>query len=92
MNNYLNEENRNKFNSIIEAFATIGFTDEDIENVIHVLISILFIGDIKFVNKSSGDAVKVQNNEIISHGEFFFNLTRYSNNNLKSSCLKYVIY
>jgi myosin heavy subunit len=28
MNNYLNEDNRNKFNSIIESFKTIGFTNE----------------------------------------------------------------
>lgn len=67
MNNYLNEDNRKKFNSIIESFKTIGFTNEDIQNVIRVLISILFIGDIKFTNKNSGDAVKIQNNEIINH-------------------------
>ena len=28
MNNYLNEDNRKKFNSIIESFKTIGFTYE----------------------------------------------------------------
>ena len=39
--------------------------------MLRVLISILFIGDIRFINKSSGDAVKVQNNEIIAHGKVY---------------------
>jgi myosin heavy subunit len=66
----VSNENEERFLSIKKSLMTIGFTEQDIANMMKILVCILLIGEIQFVQKkgNNNDAVQVKNKEIIHNG------------------------
>lgn len=70
----LSSRNEEEFLAIKKSLNTIGFVNEDIENLLKVLISVLLIGEIQFTQKkgNNNDAVQVKNMEIIENCGFTY--------------------
>ncbi len=71
LDNCMSLDNKEQFRSIKQKLNTIGFLNNDIENLIKILVSVLLIGEIQFTQKkgNNNDAVQVKNMDIIETGK-----------------------
>lgn len=72
----MSPDNEEKYRAMRQSMNTIGFSQDDVESLLKILVGVLLIGEIQFTQKkgSNNDAVQVKNTDIIKNGKILFPL------------------
>lgn len=78
----MSPDNEEKYRAMRQSMNTIGFSQDDVESLLKILVGVLLIGEIQFTQKkgSNNDAVQVKNTDIIKNGKILFPLIFFMEN------------